>query len=126
MSPVVGSRHVPTNTSSKHPISRVARSYTKAFVVLDTAVPGQDSISYCNKSATIVGAMPKRGIASFFSSLPKKQKTNADDQEAPEAIRQDNQGAAKGYQKRLSPAKVSPVSKVPCILWHGILQHAPY
>ncbi len=69
--------------------------------------------------------MPKRGIASFFDSLPKKQKVNADGQQAAETSKQDDQGAIKGHQKRLSPAKVSPISKISCPLWPCNLQHAP-
>ncbi len=69
--------------------------------------------------------MPKRGIASFFNSLPKKQKVSAEGQHAPEAAKQDEVGATKGYQKRLSPAKVSPTSKVMYPMWHGILHHVP-
>ena len=69
--------------------------------------------------------MPKRGIASFFNSLPKKQKVNADGQQAQETAKQDDSGAVKGHQKRLSPAKVSPTSRISCHLWHCTLQHAP-
>ena len=53
--------------------------------------------------------MPKRGIASFFNSLLKKQRTNVDDQlPCTKTAEQDDPTSSKSHQKRLSPAKVCP------------------
>ena len=51
--------------------------------------------------------MPKRDIASFFNSLPKKQKTERDDQLALDTTKRNPRPSLKGQQKRLTPKKVS-------------------
>lgn len=66
--------------------------------------------------------MPKRGIASFFNSLPKKQRTNADDQLPSDAAKTDDPSTHKAQQKRLSPSQVRSGSKVPQHLLGFLMQ----